>query len=267
VRRTARLGRVDPWLRLLGLAAAAIAAVLLLKLIGDAAPIAVLVLFVGGVAYVNHALKGQVRREHRGADAETLGLRHERGDPFGLLGYPFALLGRGREGRVEDVAWGPWQGLEVRAFRFTYERPSVAGEPDSTHAFLCALAPVEASCPPLALEPRSFLTPPGERPPMASLETGIPALDERFDVRCDDAVFASTLLDEPMRAWIAGLGDLWGLEVSGRLALAYSPADGGRGTVDALPVVRGFLDRVPGALRSTADREALPERPDHEASG
>jgi hypothetical protein len=265
--RDARLAGVNPWLRLLGAFAALVLAVLLLKVIH---PLVVLVLFVGGVAWVNQLLKTQVRREHQGADAEALGLKRERGDPFGLLGYPFALLLRGRDARVDDVLWGSWQGLDARVFRFTGERPETPDLPRVVLAYVCASAPVDASCPSLSVEPRSFLTPPNEAASMRPVGTDDEDFDRRFDVRCDDPAFARSLLDAPLRSWIASLDDTWGFELSGRLALVYTAVEGGRQVTAVLPVLKGFLDRVPAEVRSPAPAPApeprpsagVPERPD-----
>ena len=94
---------MNPWLRVLAVFGVAIAAALFLKVLP---PFIVLVFFVGGIAAVNLTLRRRVRNERGAYRSETLGLKRGKGDPFGLLGYPFALFSRCELAAIEDVRWG-----------------------------------------------------------------------------------------------------------------------------------------------------------------
>lgn len=235
---------MNPWLRLIAVLVAAIAAALLLKVLP---PIVVLVAFIGGVAAVNHVLKGRVVAEARGDEVAALGLRREEQDPFGLLGYPFALFARGREPEIEDLVWGTWRGLEVRRVVVSFE-PIVAGVNPERPRFVCALALLPADLPHLVVEPLAFVTRLAAEVPMPVVPTGLHRLDEAFLVRCADAAFVGRFIDEPMATWIVALGEDLGFEVVGSLALLYGPASAAVDLVTTLETLQALLEHVPAVL-------------------
>lgn len=112
-------------LRIAAIVAGAFVGALLLKVLP---PIIVLAGFVVGSFVVTRTLKTRMRHEAVVGEATTLGLRFEASDPFGLLGYPLSLFGRGVDGRIEAVRWGTWRGVEVKAFEFTFSPPVPAIE-------------------------------------------------------------------------------------------------------------------------------------------
>jgi hypothetical protein len=225
---------------------AAVVAALFLKVLP---PLVVLVLFVGGVAYVNWLLKSNVKQEAT-APSALLGLEHADEDRFGLLGYPFALLSRGSDARVTDVSWGRWQGVEVRAFELGYTPIGAVPERPESRAFTCAIAPADAVFPKLVVEPRAFLGVDASRAPLPEVRSADEALGRRFEVRCEDAPFVSELFDEGMVSWLVEPEQEWGFELSGRSALAYGPSDRARDVMRALQALKGFLDHVPASVRA-----------------
>jgi hypothetical protein len=245
---------MDPWLRLLAVVIAVIAGALLLKVLP---PIVVLVGFVGGVAYVNHRLKTAVKRQARGDAIAILGLRREEQDPFGLLGYPFALFSRGPDPRIEDLVWGTWRGLEVRRFDVSFEHP-VAGPRAERPRFACAIAPIGADLPHVVVEPVTFVTHLASEAPMPEVSLGSQRLDRAFVVRCADAVFAHELLDEGMVDWLDALGEDRGFEVTGSLAVLYGPASSAGDVVTVLETLQGFLEHIPAGVREGAGGSAGP---------
>jgi hypothetical protein len=247
---------MHPWTRLLGVFVVAVAAALFLKVLP---PVIVLVFFVGGVAAVNVILRSQVRRERREGFGVSAGLRRESGDPFGLLGYPFALFQRAPGGRIDEVAWGTWNGLEVKRFDLSW--PSAGG---AWTRFSCAIAPLGATCPSLVVEAKTFSA---VLPAATATEAVVPGLGPfsgAYAVHCDDASFARTLLDERIVEWLGGLDEPWGFEVGGGLVLAYGPAVL-RG-LDVLERLNALLDLVPAEIRSGSESEAdVAPRPDAES--
>jgi len=232
---------MTPWARLVALFVAVVLAAAFLKVLP---PFVVLVLFVGGVAYVNWRLKSDAKREASNPVA-ILGLEHASDDRFGLLGYPFALLGRGSDPSVADVSWGPWQGIDVKAFELRYTPTGAVPERPEVRVFTCAVAPVDTTCPRFVLEPRSFLGVDASRGPLPEVDVADEVLARRVEVRCEDAAFATDLLDDRMVEWLLELEAEWGFELSGRLSLAYAPSDRAHDVMGALQSLKGFLDRVP----------------------
>lgn len=230
---------MSPWLRVLGLFAAVVLAVLVLKMLP---PLLVLALLVGGVAYADHALITRPKRERARTAAEALGLRAVPDADAGLLGLPFALLSR--PGAVaSQVMVGPWRGCEIRVFDLELARPETF---TGTSRFTCALVPLPFSAPRLVVEPLAFLTPPEERSSLPPREaTG--RLADRFEVRCEDPAFATSFLREPVADWLAREQELVGLELAGSSALLYRPWVPGTERDQLLDAVSGFLATVPAA--------------------
>lgn len=74
---------------------------------------------VAALAYYQHKRKIE-RQQQFAALALGHGLDFSIDDPFDTLGEPFALLRRGDGRGVENVLWGEWKGLEIRAFDYWY---------------------------------------------------------------------------------------------------------------------------------------------------
>jgi hypothetical protein len=89
---------------------------------GEFAPLLLVLVFVlvaTGLVYYQHQLKLQRQRELRSL---ALGQRLDFSldDPFDTLGEPFSLLQKGDGRGVENVMWGFWHELEIRAFDYWY---------------------------------------------------------------------------------------------------------------------------------------------------
>lgn len=207
---------MNPWMRLLLVFAVAVSAALFLKVLP---PIVVLVLFIGGVAAVNYLLKRDVKSEKAEMRSRTRpgDLRLERRDPFGLLGYPFALFHRGADPLISELHWGTWRGVEVKRFGFSCLSPSGT----RTH-LSCAMVPLGAGAPSVVIESEMFRPLLAEVPMTRAGETAS-ASGPRFEVRSADPAFASSVLGSPVMRWVEGLEEAWGFEVSGSLVLAYGP--------------------------------------------
>lgn len=80
-------------------------------------------LLVAAVAYHQHQRKIE-RQQQFSALALGHGLDFSIDDPFDTLGEPFALFRRGDGRGVEDVLWGEWNELEIRAFDYWYDEES-----------------------------------------------------------------------------------------------------------------------------------------------
>jgi hypothetical protein len=233
---------VNAWARLaLGFLAVVLAAVFLKQV----PAIVVLALLVGGLVLMNARLKPKGSNEPAAVGARALGLEYSAQDPFGLIELPLLLFDRGSEPAITDVLSGTWHGLEVRAFDL-YLGIEVAGKGAVRRRFACATARATPS-PRLVVEPLSFLLPfPADAPEGVSLRA--PEIAGTYVVRSDDPGFAASVLDDPLRRWLAGDEERWGFELGDGTLVAYRPTERVIDAFEALETVRAFLDRMPRSV-------------------
>jgi hypothetical protein len=243
---------MNPWLRVAAVVMGAFICALFLKVLP---PVIVLAAFVVGAFAITRTLKTRIRREAVVGQAATLGLRLEASDPFGLLGYPLSLFGRGRDGQIGEVRWGTWRGNEVKAFDFTFApalpaaQGSIRGE--ARARLSCAIAAVPPGAPALVAEPVSFVLRLGAHTPMAEVVDASGPAAGAFVVRCDDPMFARTLLGGPVVDWLREGGEEWGFELSGPILLIY----GAPAHAPSVPEVLGRLDDLRDRIAAVAEAE------------
>ena len=238
---------MNPWVRLVLATGAVIAAALLLKVLP---PLVVLAMLVVGLAALSWTLRQRSKVEAVQGQATLLGLRREAGDPFGLRALPLSLFGRAPEGSIEDLMWGSWRGVEVRAFDYVFPSPLPGGS-EMRRAFSCALGSIGASVPSVVVEPQSFVTMFPGPSELERVDVG-GRFANRFEVRSSDRDLARSLLSDGMIDWLLELDEIWGFEVHERAALAYGPRPARAEPSQALDALTGFLDRLPESLRHPA---------------
>jgi hypothetical protein len=237
---------VNRWTAVVAGFVAVVAAALFLRLLP---PIVVLAVFVGGTAYANRWLKRSATEEVGTTGAEMLGLKREASDPFGLLAFPLALFSRTTDPEVDELVWGPWQGIDVTVFGLTFEAPSLPGSPRRA-AFACAFARVDASFPTVVAEPQAMMTSFERTPAERAVQVGDEAFERGWNVWSDDEAFARELLDAEMRDWLHSLGDAWGIEVNGQMAVVYGPRPTRPDVFGVLDTLKGLLEHVGEDLRA-----------------
>jgi hypothetical protein len=216
-------------------------------------PAVVLVAFVGGIAAINLRLRGRVKRERATFRSEDVGLRLERGDPFGLIAYPFALFGRCERAEVANVRSGTWHALDVKRFDLMCTPGGREGA-----RFACAIAPASYALFPLLVESTRLA---GLLPAPALEAVEVEGLEgERWIVRCEDAALAGAVVGPPMVAWLSELDEPWGFEVNGSLALAYGPPSAG--IEEPLVSVEAFARLIEEAGDRRTGQATGDERPD-----
>lgn len=212
--------------------------------------IVVLILFIGGGVYVSTMLKRQAKGQVKKMGAEMLGLKREVGDPFGLLAFPLALMARTSEPRIDELVWGPWRGIDVTVFGLSFDAPTLPGTPPTRSTFACALAKVDAGFPSVVAEPQALLTSFERAPTGTPVEVGDPPFDRTWNVWSEDEGFARELLDPAMRDWLRSLGDGWGMEVHGKIAVVYGRRPARPDVFAILEALKGMLDHIPNELRA-----------------
>ncbi len=247
---------MNPWSRLGLLFGALIVSALLLKLLP---PIVVLVLFVGGVAGVNHALRSRQRAEPERTAASVLGLERVEAERSGVSRLPCARFGRATMA-IRDVMRGWWGGAEVTIFDIELT-PSAVGGAAAARNLTGAVASVDIQGPHLVVEPRALLLPPLDLPEVA---IGSERFREGFDVRCRDEPFARSFLDEGWTDWLIADRDRWGFELDPGRALLY----GDRVAVGQRAEILDALDALVERLRARQpDGSAEPPTPPDEPTG
>lgn len=244
---------MNAWTRVVVVFSAAVLTALVLKVLP---PLVVLVLFIALVAVVNHALRRDVKsqkaelRSHQ----RSRELKHEMRDPFGLLGYPFALFTRGEDPAVEDLSWGTWRGSDVKRFGFSFVSPV-----GTRTTLSCGIVPLGRACPPLVVESELFGQQLLTAISIEEAEKRASASGQRFELRSGDRAFSDALLASPLMQWLDGLDAAWGFEVSGPLALAYGPPSAG--PEEPLERAHAFAELAAGAA-AKIDAGELSSAPD-----
>ncbi len=203
-------------------------------------------------------LRGRPRQRALEDEARRLGLRYAERDPFGTLDEPFALLRRTAlsYGAVDNVLWGAWHGLELRAFDYAYSETE-----KHVRRFSCAAAAIPGGWPSLDIRPETLRTAVADRLAMPDVRFESDAFNRAFEVRCEEPRFASAVIDARMIEWLLGMAPTPGFEVQGRWILAYRSQVQPWELEELLGLLEAFVERIPGAARSLYP-EALPPRPD-----
>jgi len=211
-------------------------------------PFVVVALAILGAVLGLRRYRAGRRVEKERAEANALGLERSPDDRFGLGGLPFQLLARGGgEASVENVMWGTWRALDVKLFDFRCR--SAEDAPGEARRFVCAVIPIEADCPPVVIEPKTFFTPAADLGPLDPLDPAPEGFEGVYDVRTTDRAFADALLQDDLRRWIIETEEDVGFEVSGRIMLCYAPYRR-RDAFALLEVATGFGQRIPAEVRT-----------------
>lgn len=174
-------------------------------------------------------------------------------DPFDTLAQPFSLFQAGEGRGVENVLWGSWQGLEIRAFDYWYYEESTDSDGDTSrsyHRFDCVLMSVDAACPPLRIGEEDLLTRIAGALSFDDIRFESEEFNRRFHVKGPDAHFATALCDTRMMDWLLANGDGFTFEVVGaRLLCAHRSVEPA-----AIPglfaTAKAFRERIPPVVSS-----------------
>jgi hypothetical protein len=198
-------------------------------------------------AYLAYYLKKR-RREALATMALQLGLEFSADDPFGCLSYPFALLTKGDGRGAENVMWGEWQGLPLRAFDFWYyeeSRDANGNRSKTYHRFSCAVTEIEAGCSHLVIDRENLLTSLADRMGLRDIEFESEVFNRAFNVKGKDRKFANDLIDARMMRWLLESGREFRFEVAGRWILSYSRKRRPEDLIPLFGTLQQFRSHVP----------------------
>ena len=204
------------------------------------------------VAYVGYQRKLERQRALRSLSIAH-GLDFATEDPFDTLGEPFSLLQAGDGRGVENVLWGTWEGLDVRAFDYWYYDESTDSDGHTSrtyHRFDCVVVPVDAACPPLRIGEENLLTRLAGALSFDDIRFESEEFNRRFHVKGPNAHFATALCDARMMEWLLANGDGFSFEVVGaRLLCSHrivEPAE----MIGLFATVKAFRERIPPVVSS-----------------
>lgn len=210
------------------------------------------VLLAALIVYLSYAAKKR-RRMGFIQLAVQQHLTYSEQDPFGLLGYPFAIFQRGDGRGIENVVHGMWQELNIVAFDYWYYEQSTdskGGTSRTYYRFDCVLVPVEAACARLTIERENFLTRVADALSFHDIQFESQQFNDAFNVKCEDKKFANDLIDARMMQWLLADGAEHAYELMGNRVLVAGPKIQPVEFVQLLGVARGFVQHVPKVVYS-----------------
>jgi hypothetical protein len=207
---------------------------------------------VAVVAYYQYQRKLERQRAF-GALARGHGLDFSIEDPFGTLGEPFALLQRGDGRGVENVVWGTWQGLEIRAFDYWYYDESTDSKGHTSRSYSrydCVLARIDAACPPLQISEENVITRLADALSFRDIEFESQEFNRRFTVKGPDERFATAFCDGRMMDWLLRHGDGYAFEVAGDQLLCSSRRLAPEAMIHLFGTAKTFREQIPAVVSS-----------------
>ena len=156
--------------------------------------------FVGvGVLWARRQRRAE-RDRSIAALAKSMRLTYSPIDLFNDLWQPFHFFGLGTDRGVENVLAGTVDDVEIRVFDYWYEQVDDGSFEivEGRRRFSCGVVAVPASCPKLAVQPRTTSD------DLIGLVGGdvlpleLEAFNRRFRVRCEDQRFAIAFLEQRM---------------------------------------------------------------------
>jgi hypothetical protein len=205
----------------------------------------------GGAAYLNYTVKKK-RREAFATMAMQLGLTYSAEDPYGLVAWPFTLFEKGEGRGVENVMWGAWQGMDVRAFDYWYYEQHSDGKSTSRtyYRFDCTIVPIKAAGGRLTIYHENVLTRLAGALTFKDIQFESDEFNRAYDIKSQDKKFANDLIDARMMDWLLKGGAGYSFEVVGNEVLCFcrkiAPAD----FIPLLGTAKAFLDHIPAVVYS-----------------
>ena len=221
----------------------------------------VVVFVVFGIAVAVLAYYGYRSRLDRERALRSLalaeGLDFATEDPFDTVGQPFSLMQEGEGRGAENVMWGFWHGLEVRAFDYWYYEESSDSEGGSSRSYTrfdCVIALIDASCPQLRIGPENVLTRISAALSFDDIAFESDEFNRAFHVLGRDRRFATALCDARMMDWLVGNAQGYSFEVTGDRMLCWARQGHAEAKLDLLATAKTFHDRIPPVVASLYPR-------------
>jgi hypothetical protein len=208
----------------------------------------VLIALAVGAGLVYGFVQKQKRREALAMFALQNKLEYSRVDPFGLADSDFHLFRLGDGRGCENVVWGDWHGLAIKAADYWYytETSDSHGRKSRTyHRFSVVLTDLPAFLPRVSVEKESLLSQMANALSFHDLQFESEEFNRLFQIRAADREFAYKLIDARMIRWLLSTRGVFGFEVSGPGLLVWC---GRVRPTELIPLVGSaalFRDHIP----------------------
>lgn len=186
------------------------------------------------------------------AFAKQYGMQYSTQDPFALVNYSFSLFQKGEDQGVENVLWGDWQGLPVKAADFWYYTETTDSKGNKSrhyHHYSVAIAEVPLALMPLSIAPEGVFTRLADKLGFHDIDFESEDFNRRYNVKAPDREYAFKVVDARMMAWLLTL-DGFGFETVGPWVLAYCRRRKPAELVPLFGAVRGFEEHIPRLVRN-----------------
>jgi hypothetical protein len=220
-------------------------------------PILVLAgLVAAGIVYAGYLAKKR-RREAFALMSVQLGLQYSAADPFGIVSEPFALFAKGDGRGVENVMWGAWRGVDLRAFDYWYYEESSDSKGNRSkhyYRFDCVIVPIDAACVRLTITHENLLTRLADALSFHDIQFESEAFNKAYDVKSADKKFANDMIDARMIDWLVKSGAGYSFEIVGEEVICYCQKLKPVAFLPLLGTAKAFLDHVPNVVHSLYPR-------------
>jgi hypothetical protein len=206
---------------------------------------------IGGVVWGYYAKRK--RAETFQTMATQLGLSYVAEDPFGILGWPFALFQRGDGQGVENVLWGTWQNVDLTAFDFWYYEESTDSKGSTSRSyrrFDCAITTIDAACSHLTIDHENLLSRIAGALSLKDLQFESDEFNHAFKVNSKDEQFAYAFVDARMMRWLLEHAGGYAFEVLGDRLLIAGPKIQPMAFLPLFGTLKTFREQVPRAVFS-----------------
>lgn len=226
-----------------------------------AGAIALLVVFLFGVAWTLAAAHRNARQKAMAPTAQKHGLHFSEADPFGSTKVAFPLFRAGDGRTVSNVMWREdANGRPVRAFDYSYyeEFKDRQGQiRKSWSHFSCAMARHNGLWPSIRIGRERALDKVVQRIGLPDIELESEEFNRAFVVQCEDRKFATDLLAPEMMELLVTTKALLEFETKGRWLLISTTRVGARDMPGLVRLAEEFVERIPPVVR-----DLYPHAPD-----
>ena len=218
----------------------------------------VVVLAIAVGALVAASMRARRQRE-MAAVAAANGLSYSFDDPFGLPALPFGLFRRGDGRGADNVMWGPAGesddgDVAVRAFDYWYyeeQRDSEGRTSRRYKKYSCVTAETGAAAwPHLEIDREGMLQRVMDAVGLDDIQFESDEFNRSFEVRCEDARFASALVDPRMMEWLLGTEGRCRFEVHGAWLLVAIERVPPASVPALMNLALTFREKIPAVVRS-----------------
>jgi hypothetical protein len=182
--------------------------------------------------------------------AAEAGLRYSEFDLFNSAAVPFPLFRQGDGRRIQNLMWRDGQG-HPRVFEygfFTIYKDKNGNQYQRWQWFACALVQHNGKWPEIHLTKEKLIDRAAQTLGLPDIELESEEFNRTFVVQCENAKFATDLLDPQMMEFIVGTRGKVDVQTKGRFLLLTTAQLEAPAMVGLLGLAEGIVARVPAMV-------------------